>query len=207
MIAAYPPKTAAIRLLAVDDDRLVLAMLVAGLTRAGFEVLVAADADEAMKLAVEAKPDIALLDVQMEGKSGLEVAQFLRRETRIPFLFLSAHGDEAIVREASAHGAMGFLVKPLDTKQVVPALHAALERARDISHLREGAAMLADTLVQGRGRQSLVAVGILMERHGLNGDEALDMLNKRARATGRTAEDVALAIIEQAEASRRPATG
>ncbi len=195
------------RLLVVDDDRLVLATLVAGLTRAGFDVVVAANADEAMKLAVEAKPALALLDVQMEGKNGLDVAEFLARETRVPFMFLSAFGDEAIVKQAAAHGAMGFLVKPLDVKQMVPAIRSALERAHDISHLKQGAAMLADTLVQGKGRQSLIAVGILVERHKVNCDEALEMLHERARASGRPVEDVALTLIEQAEAHARPAAG
>lgn len=198
-------ETPKIRLLAVDDDRLVLATLVAGLSCAGFEVVVAGDADEGMKLAVETKPALALLDVQMEGKSGLDVAEFLRRETRVPFLFLSAHGEEEVVRQAAAHGAMGFLVKPLDPKQMIPAIHAAIERAGDISHLREGAAMLADTLVQGKGRQSLIAIGLLVERHKINCDEALDMLHRNARASGRSVEDLALSLIEQAERSARPA--
>lgn len=193
------------RLLVVDDDRLVLATMVAGLTHAGFDVVVAANADEAMKLAVETKPALALLDVQMEGKNGLDVAEFLARETRVPFLFLSAFGDEAIVKQAAAHGAMGFLVKPLDVKQMVPAIRSALERAHDISHLKQGAAMLADTLIQGKGRQALIAVGILVERHKVNCDVALEMLHERSRASGRPVEDVSLSLIEQAESRARPA--
>ncbi|HRE15085.1 MAG TPA: response regulator [Usitatibacteraceae bacterium] len=192
------------RLLVVDDDRIVLATLVAGLARAGFDVVVAANADEAMKLAVEVQPALALLDVEMEGKNGLDVAQFLSSETRVPFMFLSAHGEEAIVRQAAAYGALGFLVKPLDVKQMIPAIRSALERAHDISHLKQGAAMLADTLVQGRGRQALIAIGILVERHKVNCDQALEMLHQRARASGRSVEDVALLLIEQAESHARP---
>lgn len=192
------------RLLVVDDDRIVLATLVAGLARAGFDVVVASNADEAMKLAVEVQPALALLDVEMEGKNGLDVAQFLASETRVPFMFLSAHGEEAIVRQAASHGALGFLVKPLDVKQMIPAIRSALERAQDISHLKQGAAMLADTLVQGRGRQALIAIGILVERHKVNCDEAVRILHERARAAGLAIEEVALALIEQAEGASRP---
>jgi response regulator NasT len=192
-----PAKT---RLLVVDDDRIILATLVAGLSKAGFDVVVAGNADEAMKLAVDVKPALALLDVEMEGKNGLDVAQFLARETKVPFMFLSAHGEETIVKQASAHGALGFLVKPLNVTQMVPAIHSALERAHDIRHLKQGAAMLADTLVQGKGRQSLIAIGILVERHRVNCDQALEMLHDRSRASGRPVEDVALTLIEQAEA-------
>jgi response regulator NasT len=193
------------RLLVVDDDRLVLATVVAGLVRAGFDVIEASNAEDAMRLAVEQKPALALLDVQMEGKNGLDVAEFLSRKTRVPFMFLSAFGDEATVKQAASYGAMGFLVKPLDVKQMVPAIRSALERAHDITHLKQGAAMLADTLVQGRGRQSLIAVGILVERHRLNCDDALERLHEEARISGRPVEDVALALIEEAEACARPA--
>lgn len=193
------------RLLVVDDDRLVLATLVAGLSRAGFDVLVASNADEGIRLAVEAQPALALLDVQMEGRNGLDVAQFLSRETSVPFMFLSACGDEEVVRRAAAFGALGFLVKPLDVHQVVPAIRSALERAGDISKLREGAAILADTLVQGRGRQALIALGILVERHKLNCDQALTMLHDNARIAGRGVEDEALRVIEEAERAARPA--
>ncbi len=196
-----PAKT---RLLVVDDDRIILATLVAGLSKAGFDVVVAGNADEAMKLAVELKPALALLDVEMEGKNGLDVAEFLSRETRVPFMFLSAHGEESIVKQAASYGALGFLVKPLDVKQMVPTIRSALERAHDIRHLQQGAAMLADTLVQGKGRQSLIAIGILVERHKLNCDQALEMLHERARAAGRAVEDVALDLIEQAETHARP---
>lgn len=196
-----------IRLLVLDDDRLVLAALVAGLTRAGFEVISAANAEEAISLAGKRSPHLALLDVQMEGKNGLDVAQFLSQQSRVPFIFLSAHDDAEIVKQAASFGALGFLVKPLDVKQVVPAIHSALERAQDITHLKSGAAMLADTLVQGRGRQALVAVGILVERHKVNCDDALKLLHDRAREQGRSVEDVALSVIEQAESATAPKTG
>lgn len=196
--AAAPAKT---RLLVVDDDRIILATLVAGLSRAGFDVVVAGNADEAMKLAVDVKPALALLDVEMEGKNGLDVAEFLARETHVPFMFLSAHGEETIVKQAASYGALGFLVKPLNVTQMVPAIRSALERAHDIQHLKEGAAMLADTLVQGKGRQSLIAIGILVERNRINCDQALELLHARAKASGRPVEDVALTLIEQAEAA------
>ena len=74
-----PAKT---RLLVVDDDRIILATLVAGLSKAGFDVVVAGNADEAMKLAVDVQPALALLDVEMEGKNGLDVAEIGRASCR-----------------------------------------------------------------------------------------------------------------------------
>ena len=59
------------RILVVDDDRLVLATVTHGLSQAGYEVIDADNGDDAILLAREHRPDLALLDIRMEGKSGL----------------------------------------------------------------------------------------------------------------------------------------
>ena len=188
------------RILVVDDDRIVVAMLVAGLSRAGFDVVVATNGDEAMRVAVDSAPELAVLDVEMGGTSGLDVAAFLARETRVPFLFLSASRDEEIKRNAASLGSQGFLQKPVDIAKLVAAIRSALQRSQapPAPH-DEGAALLAETLGGGHGLQALIAVGILAERHKLNCDEAVRMLHHRAVAAGVPVDEVALTIIEQAE--------
>jgi response regulator NasT len=115
-------------ILVCDDDRLVLATLVHGLKAAGFNVLEADNGDDAILLARERRPDLALLDMRMNGKTGLDVAAYLRDHVGTPFMFLSAFNDERIVRQAVEFGALAYLVKPLDVRQIVPAVEAALER-------------------------------------------------------------------------------
>ncbi|MBZ0250432.1 MAG: response regulator, partial [Burkholderiales bacterium] len=66
--------TARPRVLAVDDDRTVLTALLAGLSRAGFDVVVATNADEALRVAADARPALAVLDLTMGGGRGLDVA-------------------------------------------------------------------------------------------------------------------------------------
>jgi len=83
------------RILVVDDDRLVLATVTHGLAQAGFEVIDADNGDDAILLAREHRPELALLDIRMEGKSGFDVAATLRGAYAIPFMFLSAFADEA----------------------------------------------------------------------------------------------------------------
>lgn len=116
-------------ILVCDDDRLVLATLVHGLKTAGFKVFEADNGDDAILIARERKPDLALLDMRMNGKTGLDVAAYLRDHVGTPFMFLSAFNDEQIVRQAVAFGALAYLVKPLDVRQIVPAVKAALARA------------------------------------------------------------------------------
>ena len=112
-------------ILVVDDNRLVLATLTDGLTQAGYRVVDADNGDDAILLAREHRPDLALLDIRMEGKSGFDVAQYLRTQLRMPFIFLSAFSDEETVSQVEALGAIAYLVKPLDIRRIVPAIEAA----------------------------------------------------------------------------------
>lgn len=189
-------------ILVVDDDRLILAMIGKGLRKAGYRVSEAGSGEEALRLATEGQPDLALLDVRMPGMSGLEVAEQFRRTHDIPFVFLSAYGDEDIVKQAAQHGALGYLVKPLDITQIVPEIEAALARARDIRALREKESQLT-TALEG-GRETSMAVGILMERRGLDRKEAFEMLRDYARSHRRRLEDAAAEVINAVETINLP---
>ena len=112
-------------ILVVDDDRLVLATLTHGLSQAGYAVIDADNGDDAILLAREHQPDLALLDIRMEGKSGFDVAAYLREYCQMPFMFLSAFSDEETLAQVKALGAVAYLVKPLDIRQIVPAVEAA----------------------------------------------------------------------------------
>lgn len=118
------------RILVVDDDRLVLATVVHGLVQAGYDVIDADNGDDAILLAREHRPELALLDIRMEGKTGFDVAEYLRDVCRIPFMFLSAFSDEATTTKVQALGAVAYLVKPLDVGKIVPTVDAALARLR-----------------------------------------------------------------------------
>lgn len=113
------------KILVVDDDRLVLATLTHGLSQAGYEVIDADNGDDAILLARQHRPELALLDIRMEGKSGFDVAAYLREYCQTPFMFLSAFTDEATVNQVKKLGALTYLVKPLDIQQIVPAVEAA----------------------------------------------------------------------------------
>jgi CheY-like chemotaxis protein len=96
------------RILVLDDDRLVLATVVHGLVQAGYEVIDADNGDDAILLAREHRPELALLDIRMEGKTGFDVAEYLRDVCRIPFMFLSAFSDEATAAKVAVAGCGGL---------------------------------------------------------------------------------------------------
>ncbi len=193
------------RLLVVDDDRAILSMLVAGLSRAGFDAVVATNADEARRMVAEAQPVLAILDAQMEGGRSFDLADHLLREARLPFLVLAPARDEAVRKRASSCGAATVLAKPVDLSRLVPAIKAALERGAPEPPRRPAAdGPLADALDGGHGPQTLIALGILVERHKVNCDDAVRMLHQRAQAAGQAPDEYALTIIEQSEGAARP---
>jgi AmiR/NasT family two-component response regulator len=189
-------------ILVVDDDRLILATLSGGLRQAGFRVTEAGTGADALRLAKEVAPDLALLDVRLPDISGIDVAAQLALSHDIPFLFLSAYGDAEIVGQANGFGALGYLVKPLDVSQIVPSIEAALARAKDIGALRERGAQLTRALESRR--ETSMAVGILMERRGLSRREAFDALRTGARSQRRPLKEVAVELVTALETLHGP---
>jgi len=190
------------KILVVDDDRLVLATLTHGLLKAGYEVIEADNGDDAILLAREHRPDLALLDIRMEGKSGFDVADYLRKFLQMPFMFLSAFADDETVAKVKELGAVDYLVKPLEVRQILPAVEAALAalRARPAASAPPEAAVEAMSPVA-------IAVGVLMHRNSLSRSAALAMLQSQSREDGRDVDDHALRVIEALELLARPPRG
>ncbi len=183
------------RILVVEDDRLVLATLVEGLLRAGFEVDGVDGSREAVALVEASDFDLAILDVHMPEMSGLEVADRLRE--RCPVLILSAYSDPDVVEAAIRGGAVGYLVKPVDVTQLIPAVEAALARGGDLRRLADAERHLNQALRQGR--EISVAVGLVMERHAVSQKEAFEALRRQARSCRVKLAEVAQQMVAAAE--------
>jgi response regulator NasT len=185
----------------VDDDRLVLAFLARGLRSAGYYVSEASRGEDALEMAAKAPPDLALLDVRMPGMDGIELAQRLA-QFGVPFLYLSAYGQTEVVERAISCGALGYLVKPLDIGQILPSVEAALTRAAELRKLREAGVQLAAAL--GSDREIGMAMGILMERRGLDRRQAFETLRAAARAQQRKLREVAAEVVRAIETVNQP---
>lgn len=181
-------------LLLVDDDRLVLSTLSMGLQHGGYRVSTAESAEEAeVMLAGGLRPDLAIVDIRMSGQDGLYLARRLRELDHIPFIILSAYSEEHMIGQASQLGALGYLVKPLDTSQLLPAIEAALARANELQGLRETRAQLQAAL--DAERDISVAVGLTMAQHHLARQDAFELLRKLARTQRRKLAELAAEII------------
>lgn len=193
---------AAVRLLLVDDDRLILTTLSSGLRAMGYEVEVAASAEAALVACAGSHFDLALLDIAMPGVSGIELARQMRCSEGPPVVFLSAYSDLGLVETAVGEGALGYLVKPLDITQVVPTLEAALARSREVQALLMNKDHLSVALESSRVIS--IAVGIFMERHRVDRQQAFENLRRHARNQRRRLEDVAEDIVTAAERLSMP---
>lgn len=185
-------------LLLVDDERLVLATLSQGLSRAGYTVGTAESVDEAeATLASGERPDLVILDVSMPGRNGLELAERLRLFDHIPFMLLTAYSDQEIVEQAATCGALGYLVKPVDTRQLVPSIEAALARATELRSLRMTGQQLQNAL--DKERDISIAIGITMMQYRLSRRAAFELLRKNARSQRRSLAELAMDVIKASE--------
>jgi response regulator NasT len=176
-------------ILLVDDDTLLLQFLAEVLGHAGYDTVTAASAAEAIRQIEAREPDMALLDITMPGMSGLDLARHLREHTTVPFMFLSATGDAETGKQAANYGAVGFVVKPVDAARLLPAFEASLARADEIRQLRRTEANLNAALAAGR--ETSLAVGLLMGRFQADRNTAFEVLRDHARSSRRKINEVA----------------
>jgi DNA-binding response OmpR family regulator len=195
------------KILVVDDDRLVLATLSYGLSQAGYEVLTADNGDDAILLAREHRPALALLDIRMEGKSGFDVAAYLREYCQTPFMFLSAFADDETVRQVKALGAVDYLIKPLDIGQIVPAVDAAFAKRGSLAPPEPSAADLPKVGAPAAMVPTVaMAVGILMHRYSLTRGAALERLQRMAVAQGESMVEQSERLLQAVELLALPST-
>jgi DNA-binding response OmpR family regulator len=117
--------------LAADDDEDILELVAFRLERSGYTVLRATDGEEALRLALEAKPDLAVLDVMMPKLDGYELTRRLRADDatrRMPIILLTARSQDADVQAGFDAGADDYLRKPFSPQELRARVQAILGR-------------------------------------------------------------------------------
>jgi two-component system KDP operon response regulator KdpE len=132
------------RVLVCDDEPQILRALRVVLREAGFDVVPAVTAQEALNLAAVQPPDAAILDLVLPDGSGIDVCRSLRDWSRMPIVLLSAVGDEEEKVRALEAGADDYVVKPFAPRELVARLQAVLRR---VEAGQDEPAIVADGLV------------------------------------------------------------
>lgn len=118
------------KILVVDDDVTLQETIAYNLRKQGYEVLVAGDGSEAIRMARESQPDLILLDLMLPRVDGIEVCRVVRQEMNVPIVMLTAR-DEEIDRVVGLEvGADDYVTKPFSMRELVARVKAHLRRER-----------------------------------------------------------------------------
>src|SRR5712691_7683580 len=184
----------AMRVLVAEDETIIRLDLRDLLERSGFEVCAEArDGEEAVALARSEQPDVAIMDVKMPKLDGIEAARRILDERPIPIVMLTAYGQDELVARAVEAGVFGYLVKPFREQDLLPAIRTARARHEELVALRDEAESLAEALAARKAIER--AKGLLMQKEGLNEQEAFARLRKASQISGRPLKVVAEALI------------
>lgn len=182
------------RVVIAEDEAIIRLDLAETLREEGYEVVAETGrGDEAVRLVRQLQPDIAILDIKMPGLDGLSAAREIAGERLAAVLILTAFSQRDLIERARDAGALGYLVKPFQKAELLPAMEVALGRFREMKDLHDQATSLEEQLES----RKLVdrAKGRLMDGHGLTEGAAFSFIQKTAMRERRTMRDVADEIL------------
>ncbi len=124
------PKTSTVRILLVEDERLVAMSLKLQLRALGYEVVgVAASGQDAIEKAGELRPDLILMDIHLEGDmDGVEAAAEIHKQFQLPVIYLTAFSSQDILERAKVTEPMGYILKPYEDRELQVVIETALYR-------------------------------------------------------------------------------
>ena len=186
-----------VRILVAEDEAIIRMDLIEMLQGAGYEVVAAAtNGQEAIDLAIEHKPDLAILDVKMPVLDGISAAAKIIEIA--PVLMLTAFSQKELVERARDAGVMAYVVKPFTIGDLMPAIEIAISRHKQMKTLATEVADLHDRLETRKIIDK--AKGILMSALSLSEPEAFSWIQKAAMDRRLTMKEVALAVIDPKQA-------
>lgn len=194
------------RALIADDESVIRMDLREMLAEAGYEVVAeAASGEEAVEQARAQRPDIAIIDIKMPGlragrqtgMDGIEAARAMIEEQICPVVLLTAYGQPELVARAREAGVFGYVTKPFEERDLLPALEIARSRYQELQALRQQVGDLQQTLEARKLVER--AKGILMQTHGLSESDAYRRIQQESMNRRKSMREIAEAIILAAD--------
>ena len=186
-----------LRILVAEDETIIRLDLVEMLTEAGYEVVGQAENGlRAIDLAIELKPDLAILDVKMPQLDGISAAEKII--SIAPVLMLTAFSQKELVDRARDAGVMAYVVKPFSINDLVPAIEIAISRHKQMKSLENEVKDLYERLET----RKLIdrAKGILMKALNLSEPDAFSWIQKSAMDRRLSMKQIAQAVIDPEKA-------
>jgi response regulator NasT len=181
------------RILIAEDESLIRLDLIEMLREAGYEIVAEAkNGEEAISLAREHRPDLAILDVKMPVLDGISAAESIIEIA--PVLMLTAFSQRELVERAREAGAMAYVVKPFTIDDLVPAIEIAISRFSQLVALRNEVAELNERLETRKIIDR--AKGVLMQALKLSEPDAFKWIQRAAMDRRVTMKEVAEAVLD-----------
>ncbi|MEN9693131.1 MAG: hypothetical protein RLZZ330_775 [Actinomycetota bacterium] len=179
-----------------EDEALIRLDLVSMLTDAGIEVLAAvADGRSAIDAVEKFQPSIALLDIAMPELDGITVASEITNQKICPVVMITAYSQVELVERAATAGAMGYLVKPVNPANLVPAIEVAIARFEQMNLLSAEVEQVTERLEVRKIVDR--AKGLLQSSLGIDEAQAFRWLQKAAMDNRTSMRDVAQGVIDK----------
>jgi two-component system, response regulator PdtaR len=184
-----------LRVLIAEDEAIIRLDLRETLAEEGYDVVgETGRGDEAVTMARDLRPDLAMLDIGMPGMDGLEAARVMVGEQLCAVLVLTAFSQRELIEQARDAGALAYLVKPFQKADLMPAIELAHARYRELMALGDEVRSLEERLQT----RKLVdrAKGRLMDGRGMTEEEAFTFIQRRAMDDRVRMRDVAQRIVD-----------
>jgi response regulator NasT len=183
-----------LRILIADDESLRVMSLKGQLESLGHKVIgEAANGKEAVRLADELKPDLAILDIKMPEMDGIEAAQTITHTRPIPIILLTAYSEQELAERAASANVAAYMMKPVSEHDLLPAIALAVSRYNEFQALHREVDDLRDALETRKLVER--AKGILMRRLNLTEEEAFRRLQRKSQNENKKLGEIAQAII------------
>ena len=182
------------RVVIAEDEAIIRLDLKELLEEEGYEVVgQTGRGDEAVELVRELRPDAVILDIKMPGLDGLSAARQITGDRLSAVLILTAFSQRELVEQAREAGAIGYLVKPFQKSDLIPALELAIGRHQEMQSLEAEIGDLAERLEARKAIDR--AKGVLMDQHGLGEQESWRFLQTTAMDRRCKVHEVATLVI------------
>ena len=195
-------RAAPVRVIIAEDEAIVRLDIKEILLSAGYEVVgETGRGDEAVSLAAETTPDLAILDVKMPGMSGIQAAREMTRDAKVAVMVLTAFSQRELIEEARDAGVAAYLVKPFRRDELLNAVDTVLASCREewaidaeVESFGSGESAAEDKIATRRVVEE--AKSALIQKSAMTEAEAFSFIQRTAMRTRSRMREVARQVIE-----------
>ncbi len=191
-------KKEALRILICEDEGLTALRMRKELSSFGYNIVgEAKDGRESVSLAKRLRPDVILMDIKLPKLSGIDATKRIMEDNPTAIIMLTAYSNDNFIEEAIAAGASAYLVKPVDSEQLLPTIELAASRFAEFQQVKSEAENLKEALEVRKLVEK--AKGILMERSNLSEGESFKKMQRMSQDSRKPMKEIAQEIMRADE--------